>query len=446
MARTGTVNPFVFSRAVAPSEAILRRGEVDDLLSKVTGGHNVALSGPRRTGKTSLLHQLAEAASRRKMHVVSVDLSDVLSVADVAVRLQEALRALPGTARRIVRRELGSFGFTTPLGGVTASRRANETEPLATVHSLLEVPATVAGQTGKRVVLVLDEFQALTHLQGVDGVFRSHLQHQREVSCVFCGSEPSMLRALFERRARPLYGQALLMPVPALDFRAAHDFLTDRFLETGKDCLDVAPTLLELSALHPQRFMLLSYMLWEGTGRKPATTSDLRLAYDAAIRAVDPELRTLWDGLSANERRVLLAVSSGLTPYQAEAQALTGMKGASSVQKPVEALLNRSILARPGEDGALAIVDPLLARWVRRNGGARRQVFVVSHPKSGFVVTDGPSLAFVRSRHATLEEAEQEAGRIAEEGGGHADVMVYDDEDPNDLPAWAAGVDLSKWG
>jgi hypothetical protein len=45
-------------------------------------------------------------------------------------------------------------------------------------------------------------------------------------------------------------------------------------------------------------------------------------------------------------------------------------------------------------------------------------------------VTDGPSLAFVRSSHQTIAEAE--ADRIA--AGGHgADVMIYD---PNDLPDW----------
>jgi hypothetical protein len=374
------------------------------------------------------------------MHVVIVDLTDVLSVADVAARLEQSLRALPRAAARIVARELGSIGITTPLGGLTGARRDRGMEPVKTLHSLLELPSRIARDTRRRVLLVLDEFQALTALEGVDGAFRSHLQHADRVSCIFCGSEPSLLRALFEGRARPLYGQALMMSIPPLDFRAAHAFVTTRFAETGKDCADVAPTLLDVSELHPQRLMLLSYMLWEEAGRAAATITDLRLAHDAAMRAVDPELRILWEGLSPNERRVLAAVASGLSPYQADARALTGLRNASSAQKPADALLNRSMLARR-DDGELRIVDPLLARWVRRNGGARRQVFVVPVTGGGFAVTDGPSLAFLRSRHAALGEAEQAADRIAAEAPAPADVMIYDSDDPNDLPGWAVGVE-----
>jgi hypothetical protein len=439
--RTTTTNPFVFSRALKPSEAILRRAEVDDLLAKISAGNNVVLYGARRTGKTSLLAQLTARAPRARMHVVTVDLTDVLSAADVAVRLEQALRKMPKAARRIVARELGSIGITTPIGGLTGARRDRGLEPMATVHALLDLPARIARDTSKRVLLVLDEFQALIHLEGMDGVFRSHLQHEEDVTCLFCGSEPSLLRALFEGRSRPLYGQALLVEVPPLDYRAAHDFVTGRFSDTGKDCADVAPGLLQLSGLHPQRLMLLSYMLWEQAGRAPATMTDVRLAYDAAMRATDPELRTLWDGLSANERRVTAAVASGQSPYQAEARALTGLRNASSAQKPVDALVARSILAR-GDDNALRVVDPLLARWVRRNGGAHRQVFVVPLATGGFVVTDGPSLAFAISRHASLEEAEGSADRVAAEAAAPADVMIYDTDDPNDLPGWAVGAEV----
>lgn len=87
------------------------------------GGHNVVLYAPRRMGKTSLLKQVRVAADRRKIVNVLVDLSDVLSVADVAVRLEQAYRALPERLKRVVDRELGGLGITSPLGGVSISRR-----------------------------------------------------------------------------------------------------------------------------------------------------------------------------------------------------------------------------------------------------------------------------------------------------------------------------------
>lgn len=430
-------NPFIFARALAPGEAIERAGEVDDLLKRARGGHNVTLYGPRRMGKTSLLKQLAVAAERKRMLAVRVDLSDVLSVADVAVRLEQAYRALPGRFGRSVARELGGLGLTTPLGGVTVARRPAP-DPIGGVHALLEVPARLADGARQRALVIFDEFQALSAIPGLDGVFRSHLQHHDRVSYVFCGSEPSLLRALFEDRARPLFGHAEPMRLSRPSFESAHDFVSARFDATGKDSGNITGELVQLSELHPQRLMLLAHLLWEHAGRQPATVTDVRAAYDAAMRTTGTELRYLWDALSANEKRVLAAVASGLSPYEAAARALSGLASASSAQRAAIGLEGRGILERH-ESLGLRIVDPLLARWVRRNGGARLQIYVVPNLRGGYVVTDGPSFAFTRSEHPTVWEAECEADRLAA-GSRGSDVMIYDTDDPNDLPDWATAA------
>jgi hypothetical protein len=424
-------NPFVYARALTPDEAIERRAEVQLLMDRARGGHAVTLHAARRMGKTSLLKQVRAAASDDGMPSVLVDLSDVLSVADVAVRLEQAFRGLPGRIGRLVGRELGSLGITSPLGGVSIQRRSDAADPVASIHALLEVPPRIARRAGERVIVIFDEFQALIELKGLDGVFRSHLQHHEHVSYVFSGSETSLLRALFEDRSRPLYGQTEQIRLQRLDFGAAHDFVVDRFGARGKDVGPIAAELVHLSELHPQRLMLLAHNLWDQVGDAPATMSDLRLAFDVALRSVDVELRYLWDGLGANERRVLVALASGLSPYRIEALQLSGLATTSSAQRAAAALAERGIVER---DETMRIADPLLARWVRRHGGARRAVFVV--PMHGcFLVTDGPSLAFERSRHDSLDDARHEADRLAARGPS-ADVMIYDTDDPNELPEW----------
>jgi hypothetical protein len=437
MPRTDVANPFVYSRALSPAEAIPRPDEVDALLGRLEGGHNLTLHAARRMGKTSLLKQLALTAEGRRLLVVSVDMSDVLSVADVAIRLEQAYRSLPGRTRRVVSRELGALGVSTPVGGLTVQRRGPP-DALATVHSLLELPVRVAERTGRKVLVVLDEFQALIELPGLDGVFRSHLQHHASVSYVFCGSEPSLLRGLFEDRARPLFGQAEQIRLERPEFESAHDFVVRRFEETGKDAGELAAELVHASELHPQRLMLLAHFVWEQTGAPRAGISDLRLGYDAAARAASNELRYLWDGLTANERRVLRAVASGLSPYQAEARVLAGLASASSAQRAVDSLLGRAVVERDAPPG-LRIVDPFLGRWVRRHGGAGSSIYVVPASAGGFVVTDGPSLAFARAECETLAEAEAEADRLAASSPAGTDVMIFDTEDPNDLPDWAVG-------
>jgi len=151
--------------------------------------------------------------------------------------------------------------------------------------------------------------------------------------------------------------------------------------------------------------------------------------------------------LTPNERRVLGAFASGFTPYQQEAQLLMGLANRSSAARAVGRLEGSAIIERNrkhepnaahehnAEDEHLRIVDPLLARWVRRHGGARLQICIVPHGGQ-FVVTVGPSLVFTRTTHDTIAEAVAEANRVASTSRG-SDIMVYDTDDPNDLPDWA---------
>ena len=429
-------NPFVHSRALKPDEAIARDEVVDQLLQQAAGGHNAVLHAPRRFGKTTVVNLLLERAAEHGMPGALVDLSDVLSPADVAARLSQSYRSLPARWRDKVQRELASASVTTPLGGVGVGRRAAQPDPLEAVHALLEVPAQLAEREGQRVVVVFDEFQSLIDLKGFDGVFRSHLQHHAAVSYIFCGSEPSLLRSLFEDRARPLYGQADLVSLGRLDIDAAADYLEREFANTGRDATQVAYELAgPVAQGHPQRLMVVAHRLWQRVGEgERATMTELRAAYDAALRGVGPELKFLWDSLSPNERRVLGTLASGFSPYQREGELFFGLAGRSSAQRSVEALETRSII-EPTEPG-LRIVDPLLERWVaRRPRAARLNVYVVPRD-GGYVVCDGPSLAFQRSSHATLADAEIAATALAANAHG-ADTMIFDTDDPNDLPGWA---------
>jgi hypothetical protein len=440
-------NPFVYARALLPEESIPRAAETERLLAMLAGGHNAVLHAPRRFGKTTLLKHVQQRAAELDMPGVLIDLGDVLSTADVAVRLDQAFRALPGATRSLIVKELASIGLTTPLGGFSLAR-GKQADPIAAVHALLELPAQIAERRGRRVLVVLDEFQALVSLDGMDGVFRSHIQHHADVSYVFAGSEPSMLRALFEDRARPLYGQAERVRLGRLGFEETFDFLTVRFAETGRSIApEVAAELARLGEGHAQRMMLLAHMAWERTRKnETAGMPELRGAYGAAMSAVGPELRFLWESLSANERRVLAALASGVSPFSVEAQRLTDLASRSSAARSVEQLEERSLVERPGDAEELRIVDPLFGRWVRAHGGAREQIYVF--PFEGtFAVTEGASLAFLRSNHPSLADAEAAADSLAARPPC-ADVMIFDTNDPNDLPVWALspGGDLRPDG
>lgn len=437
---SGWRNPFVHSRPLSPDEAIPRPGVVARLVDLTEGGHNATLHAARRMGKTSVLKQAMHEAENRNIAAVIVDFSDVLSLADVAARLDYSFRALRGPLGRFAADHLASVGVTLPfgLGGVSVGRTAQRLEPEHAVHALLEFPVKLSERAGRRVLVCFDEFQALAELRGLDGLVRSHIQHHGAAAgYVFAGSEPSLLRSLFADRSRPLYGQAELVPLERLEHGEAAAHVARRFQMTGRDPGAALTPLVLLSEGHPQRLMLLAHRLWDITAPgEPADPRQLKTAYEATMRGIDAELRILWDALSANERRVLLAMASDLSPQSTGALQLTGLASPSSAQRSLQSLTNAGIVEQPGAQQPPHITDPLLGHWVRRHAGARPTIYVLPDVVAGgFVVTDGPSLAFVQQRFSSIEEAERAAERLL--GGRSANIVVHDTDDPNDLPVWA---------
>src|SRR5947209_17613137 len=124
------LNPFRFSGPLAPEEMIDRDQEADDLLALAEGGHSYRLVGPRRYGKTTLLRRVLAAAEQRGMATVLVDLQDVLSIAEIVVRIERGFDRPKGLVRRTVENvfrswkiglSVGGGGFTRRSSGVSAS-------------------------------------------------------------------------------------------------------------------------------------------------------------------------------------------------------------------------------------------------------------------------------------------------------------------------------------
>src|SRR5271165_6459734 len=82
------LNPFRFSGPLPPELMIDRDHEADDLLALAAGGHSFRLVGPRRYGKTTLLRRVLDSAGRDGRATVLVDLQDVLSIAEIVVRIE----------------------------------------------------------------------------------------------------------------------------------------------------------------------------------------------------------------------------------------------------------------------------------------------------------------------------------------------------------------------
>ena len=363
------VNPFIYSHPIAPDDIIDRDEETTRLLTAAVGGHYVRLYAPRKYGKTSLLRRVLRDAEREEgMIPILVDLYGVLSVADVAIRFERAYaRQLKGKTRSRVEEFLQSTGLGLSLGALGVSARIQlspRTDPLPALHALLDLPLRLDDSGGFRALIVLDEFQDITKVKEMDAVLRSHIQFQGEVaSFVFAGSEPGLMRELFEDKERPLYGQAVPMRLERLADADIAGYIGDRFRETGRSVGEALNPLVDAAQGHPQRAMLLAHRLWEEVGPDgTATLADWGRAHAAARAELRPEFDANWRRLPTNAQKALRAVVVGEgSPFQRTVLEQLDLPK-STARASLSSLLASATVEQRGDE--YVVVDPLFAEWI----------------------------------------------------------------------------------
>lgn len=370
MSRWVGPSPFVYDGPIPAEQLIGRAHEAITLRAWARAGRFVALTAPRRYGKTSLIGKVAvDAEAHDSIAVVVADLFDVASTADLVIRLERAWAThTPDRLRAAVGRALAGAEVGLSLAGTgftVALAERPQTDPLPALHTLLDLPNRLKGHKDHaRVLVVLDEFQSLSRVPNAEAVLRSHAQHQRQTaSYLFAGSEPGMLAAAFGDRSRPFYGQAetfRLGRLPGDELAAA---IGEAFERSEKHAGDVLPELVAAAEGHPQRAMLLAHMLWSRVGDgQVASVEDWAQVLQEALRRVDAEARAVLGGLPTGERKTLRAVAEYGSPMNARALRTLDLPK-TTASKAAQLLLADGVLERDADGWRL--VDPLLGRWIR---------------------------------------------------------------------------------
>jgi hypothetical protein len=376
-------NPFVYGEVVPAAAFANRVLELNRLIEDLSDGQKVFLISPRRYGKSSLVRQALTAMTRRGALAVEVTVSSFSSyvaflegyagaVAAVGARvdrLPDWFRETVTSTRPEVRRALdagapGRVGISFP--GV---RTARDVSRLA--QQVFTLPARLAEERRRPVVVALDEFQAIEGFNGgsVEHALRAAVQHQRRVGYVFAGSEPSLMERMIGPR-RPFYkaGPVLrLEKIPADEFAA---FIERRFQRSGiKPEAGLGEAIVDLAGNLPYDVQRLAHETWDEVrvaGRRRATIEDLHQALRRLLAEQQTIFEAAWQRLTLHQRSVLRAVilEEGRELLSADVRERHRLGGASTVQYGLASLARDDVISREGS--RYVAVDSLLREWVAR--------------------------------------------------------------------------------
>ena len=274
---------------------------------------------------------------------------------------------------RSTRPEIRVAAKADPLGSLTVAfpNVKSERDVSRLAQEVFALPAKLAEARKRKVVVALDEFQAIAGFNGgsVEHALRAAVQHQRDVGYVFAGSEPSLMERMIGPR-RPFYkaGPVMrLIKIPADEFAA---FIEMRFNKSGiRAEPGLGAAVVELAGNLPYDVQRLAHETWDdvraGGGRR-ATLDDLHNALRRLLAEQQTMFEALWQRLTLSQRAVLRAVvlQDGRELLSADVRERHRLGGASTVQAALGALLRDDVIAR--DEARYVVVDSLLKEWVAR--------------------------------------------------------------------------------
>src|SRR2546426_2479400 len=234
-----TENPFVYGEVVPAAAFVDRVEELRRLIQDLDSAQKIFLISPRRYGKSSLIRRALATMTRRGAITVEVTVSSFSSYVAFLEGYARALAAAETTwdrARSWLREAISStridVGAASRAVAFPNARTERDVSRLA--EEVFTLPARLAQTRRRKVIVALDEFQAVAGYNGgsVEHALRAAVQHQRDVGYVFAGSEPSLMERMLGPR-RPFYKAGPVMRlerIPSDEFAA---FIDARFVSSG---------------------------------------------------------------------------------------------------------------------------------------------------------------------------------------------------------------------
>src|SRR5688500_14399300 len=376
-------NPFVYGEVVPAASFVDREIELDRLTGDLLAGQKVFLISPRRYGKSSLVVQALRSAAKHGALTVDVTVSSyssyvaflegyaraLLSIETRADKARAWLRDMLGAVRPEVRFEPDEAGRSQLALSFPSVRTEKDVSRLA--QEVFALPGRIATARKRKMAVALDEFQAIGAFNGgsVEHALRAAVQHQRDVGYVFSGSEPALMERMLGR-SRPFYKAGPVMRlerIPAVRFA---EFLEARFRATRvRADPGLGAAIVELAGNLPYDVQRLAHEVWDDVRASGARTAGLEDLHDTLKRLLGEHatlFESMWQRLTLGQRATLRAavLEDGRELLSADVRDRYRLRGASTVQASLAALVREDVLARDGT--RYIVVDSLLREWVAR--------------------------------------------------------------------------------
>ena len=235
-------NPFIVNGYVSDELFCDRDAETQTLMDLLTNGNHVALMSPRRIGKTGLIGHLFEQPEiKQKFYPILVDIYATKNLDEFVTVLGHAiLRALLPWGKKTAMTFVNALhSLRTGIGfDINGNPTWNiEVGDIHTPKVTLDEIFEYISHADKPCLIAIDEFQVISDYpdKTIEALLRTHIQHCRNASFIYTGSERTMMANIFQSAARPFYQSTTMVNIGPLPQEKYIPFACRLFRERGKE-------------------------------------------------------------------------------------------------------------------------------------------------------------------------------------------------------------------
>lgn len=336
-----------------------RTEETDKLVGHINNGKHTVMVAPRRYGKSSLCEK---AFLQSALPYTKIDFH-------LAITEKDLERFIINAVIRLIGQAIGKIDkFTTTIKNFT--KHLSPKFALGTKHMHLELEVTnqstpaenvceaillldkLLSEKDQRAILLLDEFQevgTISRGKGIEGAIRSAAQETKRLSIVFSGSNPHLIKRMFEDERRPLYKlcrKLVLHRITKEHYRAHLDKAANLMWQQVLT-EDTFNKIIELSERHPHYLNHLCDILWSSTKKSLPIVNDVISAWSEVCEEEQSDLIKDFLTLSENQKKVLkyIATAGGSNLYSSEAAKIMDIPQ-GSVRGAIEYLLEKDFIEK----------------------------------------------------------------------------------------------------
>lgn len=370
-------NPFNYLQFARGEQFYDRKEILMDLRSRFLSGQtNVVLYGPRRYGKSSLVAELSEMLEQQGMLCITFDMVKMATLdifvngyAEKLYRKLAPVRFGVETVRDFFRRLRpqvtfgadGEIGVSFETAGAEMSAEA--------LSEVLDLPQRLAD--GRRVLVIMDEFQEVEHLLPNDGferVMRSVIQTHRDVSYLFLGSRHHLLRRMFTDHHRPFYKSALTILLDKPPQNESVTFVMERFASVGfsidEKAADKLVAKIENIPYYIQQLGFETFRIVDEASRTHAVEADVEAAYTRLSGFNRDQYEQQMLSFSQAQKKLLIALAHEETAtFDRDYKARHHLGISSTVNSAKKKLIEDGYIEHLRE--ACRISDPFFAEYLR---------------------------------------------------------------------------------